>query len=435
MIIAQPRKTRFAPNRTRSLMRCAGLLSFLSWLVFAAPAVGQQNLVVEVGKGLRLGRVANAESVFVADPSIADITSSPGEAVYVHGKAPGETTIIAADIAGKTLFQYNLVVVHNLSEIRRALNKRFAGEAVTLSSARGSVYVSGTVSDERTHQDVLATVRAAVPDGALIDEISVAQSQIVQLEVKLLEVRADQLERHGINWSILAAANTNKQSGNLTSVDSVISLLIANGVATVAAESTLATVSNRKANFSVGEELAMPVFAAGDGSDARNFSVDFKFVGIDLSFTPVVLPSGKISLEIASEASSAQATARQINGNSFPNLVARKFTTNVDLESGRSFVVAGLSRLDTSANIQKPREGFGANALRTVIGKDQIESAQRDLVVVVTPRVAELQKPSVKELLPSSQTNLEFILDKKVHANRRSGSASVKLVGPAGFVY
>src|SRR5690606_21152247 len=174
----------------------------------------------------------------------------------------------------RTLFQYDVVVIHNLAEVQRMLVQRFPGAHVTIWSARGSIYVSGIVADERTYQAIIESLRGSVPDSVLIDEIAVAESRIIRLDVKLMEVARDQLETFGINWSVLASASKDT-CGSCTSidVDVLMDLLLEHGVATVLSETSLTTISQKEATFMVGEEIAVPSRAAQEGEQPV-FGVD-----------------------------------------------------------------------------------------------------------------------------------------------------------------
>lgn len=394
-----------------------------------------RRLIVEVGKGLKLDGTQNVESVFVADSNIADISKSPGDAHYIYGKAPGETTIIASDLSGKTLFTYDLVVIHGLSELKRMLSRRFQVGNLSISSARGSVLVSGIVDNEFVRQNLLTSLKSGLPDSVLIDELIVRRGKLVRLDVKLLEIARNQLEQYGIDWLALlsgsgGARNIAQSTENL---NSVLNLLIDNGAATIAAESTLVTTNNRKATFSVGEEIAIPTFI-NNSNNGPNYAVDFKFVGIEVNFTPIWMPDKKVGLDIDSTSSNAQTNSRRINGNSFPNLSFRKLMTHVELESGRSFVVGGLSRLETSAALQKPR-GEEVGFLRFLFGAERIESSQKDLIIVVTPHFDEAEKPTVAESVRIPQSNLEFILSRRAKISKLGAPTAIRIFGPAGFLY
>jgi pilus assembly protein CpaC len=407
-------------------------------LAMTVEATAQQRLVVEVGKGLRLDRLKEAESIFVADTNIADISASPGDAHFIYGKSAGETSVIAADISGQTLLQYDLIVVHNLVELRRMLSRRFGDQAVYINSARGSIFISGTVSDERTRQNILSSLDRSVPGSALIDELIVAQGNVIELHLRFVEVARERLEEYGIDWSILTSANANQgtsTTNSLGNIDVLLSLLLANGVATNATESTLTTVSNRKAEFWVGDEIAIPTFTGVKGANSEIFSIDFKFVGSNVDFLPTLLPGGRINLQINTTVSSIQPSARMINGNSFPNLASRRFSANVELGSGEGFVIASLSRMETLAHIQKPRDFLGGNLVRNIFGHDRIEAAQRDMLVVVTPRFGGPVTPTVNQVVMRPKSNLEYILSHIAEMGGKSDSKQLRLFGPSGFLY
>ena len=73
----------------------------LTVLVFAlfsgthASARGQR-LVIEVGKGLQLQGTEEAETLFVADPDVADLSASPGEAHFLYGKRAARRPLSAS---------------------------------------------------------------------------------------------------------------------------------------------------------------------------------------------------------------------------------------------------------------------------------------------------------------------------------------------------
>lgn len=406
------------------LVLCAGA---------GADAARAERLVVEVGKGLQLRGTEETESLFVADSDIADLSASPGEAQFVYGKKPGETTVIGVDVAGKTLFRYDVIVIHNLDEMRRMLSQRFQGARISIQSARGSVYARGIVPDERTYDAVIASLRSNIPDSVLIEEIAVAESPTIKLDVTFMEVSREQLETYGINWSVLVSSRDGDTSVN---VGAWVKLLVDNGVGTVLSETTLTTVSRRKASFMVGEEVAVPGYAADNDLGRMNYGVEYKFVGLTVDFTPELLAGGEVSLEIASEVSSLGDKSRFISGNRVPNVASRKLETSVELSSGQSYILAGLSRLDTTASGSKPRDQWGVagEVVRSLLGHDDIRSRQRDLIVVVTPHFGESQRPDVAEVVDLQQTNLEYILS--VEGRKRRGHAvPVDLHGSPGFLY
>ena len=62
-----------------------------------------------------------------------------------------------------------------------------------------------------------------------------------------------------------------------------------------------------------------------------------------LNFTPVVTPRGTIRLTVTPEVSSLDyANGLSVSGYTVPGLATRRVQTEIELENGQSFVIAGL---------------------------------------------------------------------------------------------
>ena len=424
----------------------------LNLLIFAPTVIHAQTtqrMFIEEGKGASLSDLWMAESIFVADPSIADVSTSPGDVVYIFGKSVGETTLIATGKDSKILFEIAISVTHNLRGLRATLSQRFPGETLSLASARGSVFVSGVVSTERVRENILKTIGYSIPGSALIDELVVRDSQLIQLEVKLVEISQDLAENYGIDWNGLVASSgfyVGAQRGNsgvisfgydetnpATSVDATIDLLVNSGIATLVTRSSLTTVSGKDADFSVGEEIAIPTFSGQTEPATRNFGIDYKFVGMNVKFKPEMLPGSRLRLEVNSIISGLQPATTTIDGNAFPNLLTRRFATNVELRDNQSFVIAGLSRLETRIEAAGENDTIFAATMRRLLGNDSIVSSQNELIVVITPRFGNLERRSVEKALASPISNLEYILSQ--YFGKAGIIGKVEVHGPAGFLY
>jgi pilus assembly protein CpaC len=405
---------------------------FASILMLAMPVSAQERIIVEKGKGIFLPSTGAVDTVFVADTGIADVTSSPGESVFLFGKSIGETTLIAIDLSGKELFRSTVAVVLNLQEIGRSLNERFSGQQISISSARGSIMIDGVVSNERVRQDVLTTVSASVPDSALIDRLTVANSNLIRLDVALYEVNRSRVEAFGINWSALVGSGS---GGNLANVTNALNLLVSNGVASIVTETSMTTISGKSANFSVGGEVPIPTFSEGTDTDSGNFSLSYKFIGMNLDFAPEQINEEKLRLEIASTISSTQSATASVNGNSFPTLSSRQFQTTVELRDRQSFVIAGLSKEETFASLKdRRRNNPFAGLLRTIFGNESASRTRQELIIVVTPQFKSLEAPTILEQLTRPASNLEYILSRRTGGGKPTGD-SPRIEGPAGFSY
>ena len=72
-------------------------------------------------------------------------------------------------------------------------------------------------------------------------------------------------------------------------------------------------------------------------------TISFKEFGVQLKFTPVIMPNGNIHLKVAPEVSTLDfANALTISGFTVPALSTRRAETEFELQDGQSFVIAGL---------------------------------------------------------------------------------------------
>ncbi len=78
-------------------------------------------VTVEVNKGslVRLSRAA--DTVFIADPEVADVQMKSPSLVYLMGKRPGQTTLYAVGANESLLANVQVNVSHNLSRLSEAV--------------------------------------------------------------------------------------------------------------------------------------------------------------------------------------------------------------------------------------------------------------------------------------------------------------------------
>lgn len=428
----------------------SGFVGFIVFFLLVWPGAAhavEDRFLVESGKGILLQVDVDVEAVFISDTGIADAQISPSNRVFLFGKSVGETTLIVTPLLGDDMRTYTVVVTHRLSEIRSVLETRFPGEQISVASSRGSLLVTGVVSSERIRETALETLRAVVPDTAIIDRMTVAGSNVIRLQVVLLEVSRTRAENFGIDWAgtiidngfFLGTSNSGelrfgRDSSAESSLRAAVDLLVSSGVATIQQETILSAVTGESAEFTVGSEIPVPRYiTASEGGDDNNFQLDYKFIGTALSFTPSISAGNKLRLQIDSAISATSGSAATVNGNTFPNLSSRSFRTSVELEDQQPFVIAGVSRNDSNSDMQLSRGGALSRAVDSLMGNDRTTATSQELVVIVTPLLSDAEPSEVRERLPSSQTNLEFILSRVPVDKGFPGNLRIDGVG--GFKY
>ncbi len=188
-----------------------------------------------------------------------------------------------------------------------------------------------------------------------------------------------------------ALAGAGWQSGT-SQVDAVLRALDQNGLIRTLAEPNLTAISGETANFLAGGEFPIPVAQQLD-----QITVEFKKFGIGLSFTPVVMSEGLISLKISTEVSELSTEGAVVLRNiSIPALKVRRAETAVELPSGGSIVIAGLLS-DQSRQAISGYPGLKSlPVLGTLFRSRDFQAKETELVVLVTPYVV---KPAARQQL------------------------------------
>lgn len=194
------------------------------------------------------------------------------------------------------------------------------------------------------------------------------------------------------------------------------------------AQPNLTALSGETASFLAGGEIPVPV-ASGSGGLAT-VSVEYKPYGVSLSFTPLVLSDGRISLHVKPEVSELTSQgAVTINGFTVPALTTRRSETTVELGSGQSMVISGLLQ-NNSNNSTTKAPGLGdVPVLGALFRSNSYSRGESELMIVVTPY---LVKPvNANEIvLPTDNvkapTDLERVLLGRTSSGRKTPDARTK---------
>jgi pilus assembly protein CpaC len=161
------------------------------------------------------------------------------------------------------------------------------------------------------------------------------------------------------------------------------------GVVRTLAEPNLTAISGESASFLAGGEFPVP---AGSSCDATGLNcrvtVQFKKFGIGLTFTPVVLSEGRISLKVATEVSElSNEGALQNVGIVIPSLRVRRADTTVEIPSGGALAMAGLIAEQTKQALNGIPGLLQVPILGTLFKSRDYVNRQSELVVLVTPYI------------------------------------------------
>jgi pilus assembly protein CpaC len=164
------------------------------------------------------------------------------------------------------------------------------------------------------------------------------------------------------------------------------------------AEPNLVAESGKEASFLAGGEIPIPV-AQGSGAN-QAISVTFKEFGIRLSFTPTV-NGDRVHLKVRPEVSSLDfANAVILNGFRIPALSTRRTETELELQDGQTFAIAGLMNNTMNSTMNKVPGIGDIPILGHLFRSRAANKNQTELVVMITPVILRTGSPGVTDTLP-----------------------------------
>jgi pilus assembly protein CpaC len=339
---------------------------------------GSAPLRVMVDKSLLINTTEQIKRISVTDPSVADPTVLTSTQILVHGRAPGEVSLIIWDENERSR-SFDLRVDVDVSACAEEEHRVFPEEQISVTPSRAAIVLSGHVTTEDVAKRAGELASAYSKNVVNVLTFGPVGAQEVLLEVKFAEVDRTALTQLGANIFSTGAGNlvgtsTTGQYGGFASqsiaqtqgqsppysatqtisnvlnlflfqpnihLGTVIEALQTKNLLQILAEPNLIAVNGKKASFLAGGQFPFPIVQPGAGFTA--VTISFKEFGVRLEFTPVIMPNGNIHLTVAPEVSTLDfADALTISGFTVPALSTRKAETEFELRDGQSFVIAGL---------------------------------------------------------------------------------------------
>ena len=151
------------------------------------------------------------------------------------------------------------------------------------------------------------------------------------------------------------------------------------------AEPNLVAESGKEASFLAGGEFPVPI-AQGSGANI-GVSVVFKEFGVRLNFTPII-HGNRVHLKVRPEVSTLDfANGVVLQGFRIPALSTRRTETELELEDGQTFAIAGLLNNTMNSTLQKI-PGIGDIPILGLLFKSKAaQKDQTELVVMITPQI------------------------------------------------
>ncbi len=400
----------------------------------AASEATSRFIPLGIGKSVAIDLPTDIKDVLVADPKIANAVIRSSRRVYMIGVAIGQTNIFFFDAEGKQIAGFDIAVTRDLNGVRAALKQTMPEADIRIEGVGDGVMLSGSASSSAEAQQAFDLASRLVGDGAkVINGIMVRGRDQVMLKVTVAEVQRDVIKQLGVdlNGSLsygtnVVQFNTNNPfsatgqalsntsltgptgtpgipgipsplSGSspplvgdvpgtpLKGVNATLRAMERAGVIRTLAEPNLTAISGETANFLVGGEFPYPTPPTLAGGPP---GFDWKQFGVSLTFTPVVLSEGRISLKVMTEVSELSSEGGvTVAGTTVPSLKVRRAETTLEIPSGGSLAMAGMIQEQTKQSINGLPGLMQIPVLGSLFKSRDYINHQTELMVLVTPYV------------------------------------------------
>ncbi|HEX3744885.1 MAG TPA: pilus assembly protein N-terminal domain-containing protein [Bryobacteraceae bacterium] len=379
---------------------------------FAMEAKPPQRLVVTVGKSLSVDSPVTIRRVAIANTNLAETVMIGPREMLINGLAPGETSLVIWQ-EGDVRLVYDLLVRPSslkLDAVRDEISTEFPDDRVELTVANEFVFVRGTV---KTMAEGDRVVAIASTIGKTVNLLRVAvppEEPQILLRVRFADVErgaasqlASGLASGALNTTAAlgTGAPLSTDGAQTFSLSNAINLFLFRrdlnlGLALQAlqtksllemlAEPNLLVINGTAAHFVAGGEFPYPMVQPGGGSNS--VSIAFKDYGIKLGFLPVITPRGTIRMQVTPEVSALDYTnSVTIAGTTVPGTSLRRVDTEVELDSGQSFVIAGLLNNQTTENLSKVPGIGDIPILGKLFQSKSVSRNHTELLVIITPEI------------------------------------------------
>jgi pilus assembly protein CpaC len=393
--------------------------------------------MVTVGMSITIDSPLNIQRIYIANGDLAEAVAINPKEVLITGKGAGITTLMVWQLNGARL-TYELTVRPSpvkLEALRMQIARDFPDDDVNVTWDNETVFVRGTVKDLSSADRIMAMVATL---GKAVNLLRVKVPEVepqILLKVKFADVDRTASQSLGIN---IASAAFNQDTGISTgqfgnvgidntgtfSLSEALNILLfrkdINLGATIQAlesknllemlsEPNVLAINGQTASFLSGGQFPVPMVQGS--SSLGTVTIAYKEYGIRLTFTPNITPRGTIRLKVSPEVSSLDyANAVQLSGFTVPALSTRRLDTEVELETGQSFVIAGLLDNNATETFSKIPGLASIPVLGKLFQSRAITKKNTELLVIVTPELVRPMPqgqptPELKRTIPFLKTN------------------------------
>lgn len=349
------------------------------------------------------------------DQTVVNVSALDPRRLRLRALKPGVTSLTLTDEFG-VAYALEVFVEGDIRELQAHLRKLFPGSAIEAIKLRESIVLRGWVTEPDQIPQVVAIAEQFAPK--IHNQMAVAGENLVQLNVKVMEVQRSKLQQAGFNFlnvnenwylssnpgSIVpiqsvalpfggppnvvsqaaALANPTMQFAILGSdniFQGFFELLQQKSLLKILAEPKLVATSGRPASLLSGGEFPILV-PQGLGTA----TIEWREFGVRMEAVPIVLGNGRLRLDIAPEVSDRDfSNAVNLNGTVVPGLTTRRVNTQVEMRFGDTLMIGGLISTRKNANKSEIPLIGELPVIGAAFRRVSYEDAETELLILVTP--------------------------------------------------
>jgi pilus assembly protein CpaC len=212
------------------------------------------------------------------------------------------------------------------------------------------------------------------------------------------------------------------------------------GLTRVLAEPTLTAISGESAHFLAGGKFPYPSVTSCTVPPCPP-TIQFQNFGVALTFTPVVLSEGRISLHVSTEISELNPqNSVSVAGTSVPGLNVRTADSTVEIPSGGTLAMAGMLQEETKQAISGVPGLQQLPILGVLFKSRDYQNNRTELAVLVTPYIVravaqkELSRPDDGFADPSDPASEFLGRLNRIYGVRATKAPTLPYYGKIGFI-
>ncbi len=322
------------------------------------------------------------------------------EKLYPRKTAPGKATefkpVVGLGLPGQASFPSQTPPAGQPSQTAAKPAKDAKGETEVQSQP------FDIIPDEATNSLIL---RASLSEYAealeILNTVDVYPQQVL-LEVLVGEVNLNDDLRLGIDWAWTNQGSTWNQAATLTNalpglnnfsyliektgrLTAAFRSLAEDGRASVISSPSVIATNGKQSKINVVDQIPITtsILNSATNPPVTTTTVEYRDVGVILTFTPFINDAGLVTLEIEQEVSDVNTLAPGEN----PTFFKRSISTNLVASEDQSIVLGGLVKERKSLNRSGLPWFYKIPIIGWIFGSQTDSVSRNELLIFITPRV------------------------------------------------